>query len=381
MNLNASGLGSDALRSVAERTRRRDEDCLDLLVVEDDPNEAFLLAHALRREFRVRLVPRLADARVRLGSERYDAVLLDLSVCDARGESTFQQILDTAASTPVVVLTAAADEEFAIDAVRSGVQDCIVKGETDPAAIGRAVRHAVERFRAITHLDLVHRRQLEAKQRVLDHVSHELRSPLHLARLGISMALDVDGVAPECRDELMLAGSQLDHVVHMIRDLLETARIDNDVIVVDPLPVDPTDVVKEVVAAGQAELVLAPELPAALADPDRLRQVLTNLIDNALKFTGAGTTVTVSVSPSARSPALLEFAVADEGPGIDPGCAERLFDRFHQEASSHVRSGLGLGLFICRELVHRQGGEIWVENARTRGARFAFTLPASSPTH
>lgn len=228
------------------------------------------------------------------------------------------------------------------------------------------------------------RSQIAAKQQLLNVVCHELRGPLHLARLCLGSALSAAELTPQCREELRLADTSLGRAAGMAKDLLDATRIDHDVLAVAVRATDVGAAVADVVAGGQRiarhfgrRLVASvPEdLPPVLADPDRLRQVVGNLIDNALKFSPRGSTVRVVVAPAADVPAFVEIAVEDEGHGVDLANAERLFERFHQAPSPHSKMGIGLGLYLCRELVRRQGGDIWVENRPEGGARFAFTLP------
>jgi signal transduction histidine kinase len=173
----------------------------------------------------------------------------------------------------------------------------------------------------------------------------------------------------------------------MARDLLEATRIDHDALVVTPRPFDAGVLIAETVAAAnrvarrrvrRIVATIAADGLHVLADPERVRQIASNLIDNALKFTPRDSTVRVTVSASPSTPGHVEIAVTDEGSGVDLATAERLFERFHQAPSPHSRKGLGLGLYLCRELVRRQGGDIRVENVAGAGARFAFTLPAAA---
>lgn len=231
------------------------------------------------------------------------------------------------------------------------------------------------------------RSQIAAKQQLLNVVCHELRGPLHLARLCLGSALSAADLTPQCREELRLADTSLGRAAGMAKDLLDATRIDHDVLAVAVRPIDVAAVVADVVAGGQRvashlgrHLVasITADLPPVFADPDRLRQVVGNLIDNALKFSPRGSTVRVVVAPAAGLPASVEIAVEDEGHGVDLAHAERLFERFHQAPSPHSQMGIGLGLYLCRELVRRQGGDIWVENRPEGGARFAFTLPVDA---
>jgi hypothetical protein len=125
---------------------------------------------------------------------------------------------------------------------------------------------------------------------------------------------------------------------------------------------------------------LAPDLPYVWADPARVRQILINLIDNGIKFTPEGGTLTVEGRPFSEDNGFLRLSVSDTGCGISPENRELVFDRLAQVKSSAEasRSGLGLGLFIARELVSRHGGRIWVESQLGHGSTFNFTLPVFS---
>lgn len=231
------------------------------------------------------------------------------------------------------------------------------------------------------------RSQVDAKQQLLNTVCHELRGPLHVARLCLDSALAAPDLTPECREEIGLADRSLGRAARMAHDLLEATRIDHGVLAVTPRSLDVGPVIAETAAAAdrvarrrsrRVEATIAAALPPVWADPERVRQVASNLIDNALKFSPRDTTVRVGVTRSPRRADHVEIAVLDDGDGVDPATAERLFERFHQAPSPHSRQGIGLGLYLCRELVRRHGGDIWVENVMGAGARFAFTLPIAA---
>jgi len=119
------------------------------------------------------------------------------------------------------------------------------------------------------------------------------------------------------------------------------------------------------------------ELPLAWADPRRVRQIVANLIENAIKFTPRDGTITAGAAVWKQSSRFLCVSVCDTGCGISPADQEKIFDRLYQVPggeSSHGR-GLGLGLHICRELVRRQGGDIWVESQMGKGTSVNFTIP------
>jgi len=118
----------------------------------------------------------------------------------------------------------------------------------------------------------------------------------------------------------------------------------------------------------------SPELPPIAADPDRLRQVLVNILDNAIKYSPDGGEVALSLRGNGER---LRFEVRDEGLGFPPSERERVFQRFHRLDPQQRRGigGTGLGLYICRELIERMDGRIWAESDPGRGAAFFFELP------
>jgi hypothetical protein len=125
---------------------------------------------------------------------------------------------------------------------------------------------------------------------------------------------------------------------------------------------------------------LPSDLPSAFVDQTRLRQILIILLDNAIKFTPSGGEVSVHARLLQQEPPLLLIEVSDTGCGISPEKSERIFERLYQvsERVQTSRKGLGLGLYICKELVTRQGGDIWVNRRPEKGTTFSFTLPVFS---
>jgi signal transduction histidine kinase len=245
---------------------------------------------------------------------------------------------------------------------------------------------AAER-RAHLELDRARREQLQLKDQLLSNVSHELRTPLTAAHQFVAILLE--GIAGPVNDRqkeyLEIAQRNLKQLSRMIGDLLDTARGESGKLSIDIGRVRIDDLVAETVrAAGSratergVELVLeaAAPVPEVLADAGRVRQVVTNLLDNALKFTPSGGRVTVSVT-AGTDDGFVRVSVEDTGKGISAEAQERLFQRLYQADTDDdsSRRGLGLGLYISREIVNRQGGRIWAESEVGRGSAFHFTLP------
>jgi hypothetical protein len=174
----------------------------------------------------------------------------------------------------------------------------------------------------------------------------------------------------------------------MIGDLLEVTRAQEGKLTIDLECTSVSDAiaytVKTLMETAKAKgvtlsLDLPQHLPLAYADPTRIRQILIILLDNAIKFTGPGGLVNVRAQVLMEDPYLLLMEVADSGCGIGADMTERIFERLSQtaDACQAGRKGLGLGLYICKELVTRQGGNIWVTSS-PQGSIFSFTLPVFS---
>ena len=229
------------------------------------------------------------------------------------------------------------------------------------------------------------------KSEFLSNVSHELRSPL----AAISSAAKI---IDKYGDRSKKSGAKFSEVImneadrlgRLINDLLDLAKIEAGRVEWNFEPIrDPVDLVAHVVTtfkplATESNVDLVLDSPASLpslhGDRDRLIQVLTNLLSNAMKFTPAGGRITVGAQYEAvRGKECVRFVVQDTGPGIPPEELEKVFDRFHQvkvkKTATNKPKGTGLGLAICREVVSHHGGEIWAEGPPEGGARMVFYIP------
>jgi PAS domain S-box-containing protein len=254
-----------------------------------------------------------------------------------------------------------------------------------------AVQDMTERRSIAIAQDEVRQERTRLGERLLSHVSHELRTPLTAAYFFISNVLDglFGELRPEQHEHLALGFDNLNQLKDMVSDLLDITRTETHKLTVAPQHVNPVNLSAEALktCCRNAEIArvrlvstVDAELPFLWADPVRVRQILINLIDNGIKFTPPQGTVTVGCRVCAQDASFLCFSVADTGRGISPDDLERVFDRLAQITSGPEtsRSGLGLGLFIARELVDLHGGRIWVESELGKGSSFFFTLPIAS---
>ena len=371
---------------------------IKILLVEDNPYDAELLREMLLGVSTVQFdwvhVTLLGDALKRLREDTFDAILLDLSLPDSHGQETLAKAYAQAHDTPIVVLTSYADEGLAIKTVHQGAQDYLVKGQVDGPTLVRAIRYAIERHRLVTELDRGRQEQLRIKDQFLSHVSHELRSPLAVIHQFVTILLDrlAGNLSPEQTEYLEIILRNVNQLRKMIEDLLEVTRAETGKLTLHPQLTPLDELITEtlgalrIAAAGKRIALseeVSPDLPLAYADPNRSRQVLMNLIDNAIKFTPEGGTIMVRAGIFPEDPHFIQVAVADTGCGISEEDSHRVFESLYQakDSASMSRKGLGLGLFICKELVSRHGGQIWVKSGKGRGSTFYFTLPIFSLPH
>jgi PAS domain S-box-containing protein len=226
---------------------------------------------------------------------------------------------------------------------------------------------------------------IRARDNVLRVVSHDLRNPLHTISLTTEMLLDPSlPQAPERREkQLQVIRRAVEQMSHLVEDMLDAARIEAGALMLDPRHQSPGRLADEAVelnrpAATARSLELETEIVAPLppvhADRNRMLQVFSNLIGNAVKFTPEGGSIKVSVEAAGDE---VRFAVRDTGPGMSPEHRRHLFQPFWQ-ARRDGRQGAGLGLSIARGIVEKHGGRIWVESEEGAGTTVNFTLPAAA---
>jgi signal transduction histidine kinase len=368
---------------------------LRVLLVEDSAGDARLLREMFRSEgpgsFVLTHVERMSEALSHLAIGGLDIVLLDMGLPDGHGLDTVRRALAAAPGVPVIVLTGLDDEALAAQAMKEGAQDYLIKGQIENRALPRALRHAIERYRMQAETEFLRKQQLQLKDEFLSHVSHELRSPLTAIYQFVSIVLDglAGEVSPKQHEYLQNALKNSRQLKSMIDDLLEVThaegakpRIDPQLTSIPDLIVETVTTLQETATAKEIKLSwdAALSVTSAYADPTRVRQILIILMDNALKFTPKNGTVKVQSRVSEEDSGFVLVEVIDSGCGILPDMTERIFERLYQAPDTGLagRRGLGLGLHICKELVLRQGGKIWVTSEPGHGSTFSFTLPIFS---
>jgi signal transduction histidine kinase len=393
-----------------------------ILIVDDSPEDRA----TLRRLLRGAATPYvLVEADTGAGGlERYraarpDLVLLDFHLPDMEGLDVLQALGTRPLPVPVVMLTGQDDGEVAVAALNGGAQDYVLKGTMTAHGVERVLANAIEkhaieleleaRTRALEEkAEMLEVRNLElemvrnilqakvaelaeatrAKDQFLAVMSHEMRTPLN-AIIGYADLLEM-GIGGELGDGQRQHVSRIQvggrHLLELINDVLDLAKADARGLELDVRPVDLQAVIEEVAALLESRahaqgiaLVVEPctsDLPNVLADLQRLRQIVTNLVGNAIKFTEEGS-VTIRCS---RSGDAVEISIRDTGVGIDPEVLPFVFDEFFQANGKLTRSrgGSGLGLAISQRLARLMNGVVTARSEPGVGSVFTLTIPSAA---
>lgn len=233
--------------------------------------------------------------------------------------------------------------------------------------------------------DITERKNLEnMKDEFVSTVSHELRTPLSMIREGVALVLDgiLGQVTSEQKQFLSLSLENLDRLTRIINDLLDMSKIEASKMKIRREKINLNELAKKMEESFapsirgkdvQLRCKLPPQPVEIEADPDKLTQVFTNLLQNAVKFTEKGS-IEISVAGRADE---IECRISDTGCGIAQEDLPKVFSKFQQFGRTHGAGakGTGLGLSICKGLVELHGGKIWVESTLGKGTQFIFTLP------
>ncbi|MGB7272086.1 MAG: ATP-binding protein [Geitlerinemataceae cyanobacterium] len=365
-----------------------DEAALKILLVEDNSADARILQKFLTSidrmpEFEISWVDRLDEALQSLGNQTFNAILLDLGLPDSQGLETVRQIYEKAPKIPIVVLTGLDDEELAVEALRQGAQDYLIKGEMNRPWLVRAIHYAIERQQIIEQLQQLNN-ELARSNRELEQfayiASHDLQQPLmSISAFAQLITMKSGGnLDPKVHGYLTQILQAVTRMQQLIGDLLAYSRIG-----IGDRPTEPTDcnpVLEEVLGDLRGEIdrsgavVTADALPVVRADPRQMVQLLTNLIGNAIKYRSDDTAPRIHIAVESQ-PDKWRFEVCDNGIGIESEYFDRIFQIFQRLHSAKAYPGTGIGLASCKKIVESYGGEIWVESTLNSGSSFYFTLP------
>ena len=221
---------------------------------------------------------------------------------------------------------------------------------------------------------------VQARQRLVADASHELRAPLAAMRAELDVTLAHDRLEAPARTALQLARHDAVRLTRIVDNLLTLARVDEGRLELLITPHDLTDLADRAARAQRAaatrrriEIAVVGDEAVADVDADRLEQVLTNLLDNAIRHSPDGGRIRLTI---ARADADTQLTVIDQGPGIPPDARDHVFERFSRQDPARPPGGAGLGLAICQEIVHAHGGRIWIDDQPPPGTTIHIKLPA-----
>jgi signal transduction histidine kinase len=366
--------GEAGIKRVSMRTIKK------VLLVEDNPGDARLLREMLNGDNSLDVdlacVSFMSEAERHLAMRTVDIILLDLGLPDAQGLAAIRRARIAAPDIPLVVLTGMDDEALAGQSLQEGAQDYLIKGQIDTRGLLRALRYAGER-----------KRLERLKDEFVSTVSHELRTPLTsiAGSLGLLMRNAAGGLPKSAERLLEIAHTNSVRLVRLVNDILDIEKLESGQVAFDLRKIQVGPLLEQTVEAirGYAEgHRVKVRIDAAVAmddirgDADRLAQVLTNLMSNAIKFSPPGGEVVVAVEKTTEVDAV-RVTVRDHGPGISVDFKSRIFERFAQADATNARrkGGTGLGLSIAKQIMDRLGGKIGFADASGGGTIFHVELP------
>jgi signal transduction histidine kinase len=383
---------------------KKTDDLIRVLLIDDDQDEYVLtrdlLADVPSGRFQLDWISDYAAGVEAVVSGPYDAFLVDYRLGAKTGIELLRETRDRRRRGPVILFTGQGRSRTDLEALDAGADDYLEKAGLTPALLDRSIRFALVQYRSAAELERKVKERTEAlaranealrdadrrKDEFLATLAHELRNPLAPIRNALEilrLADDSGEVVARQRERLERQVAQL---VRLVDDLLDVSRITTGKLRLNPEPLTIQEVVEAAIEMSRpqiekAKLALTTEVPPApirlTGDRVRLTQVLTNLLNNAAKFTEPGGRVRVAVTPS---PGQVSVTVSDTGVGITADVLPVLFGLFTQVDRSLNRSqgGLGIGLALVRRLVEMHAGTVEARSdGPGKGATFIVTLPTA----
>ncbi len=369
-----------------------------LLHVEDSDLDHKLVCAQLSDdglEYRITRVDSELEMRAALSAGGIEMVLADYSLPGFSGLRAIAIAAELAPELPVIVVSGAVGEQAAVDILRAGATDYVLKEHLERLvpAVRRALREATDRAARRTAEEEVRKARdiAEAANRAKDHflavLSHELRTPLTPVLTSVQMLEHDPSLTEFLREQIQMIRRNVELEVKLIDDLLDLTRISRGKLELNLRPTDLHEKLSHVLTICDADLrgkrlSVTMQLEArharVMADSARLQQILWNLVKNAVKFTQEGGRITLRTSnvPGGR----LELTVTDTGVGIELDKLPRIFDAFEQGGNHVTRQfgGLGLGLAISRAIAEQHGGTLTASSEGLgRGTAFHLTMPAT----
>lgn len=364
-----------------------------ILVVDDDEDICENLKIRFQaNKFDVIAVNNGKDAVQAVLKEMPDLVLLDIMMPGMDGYETCKQIKKNTASRflPVIMLTALRRPEEKVKGLKVGADDFISKPFDDKELLARV--NAFLRIKSLhDKLDESYQelKKLEAlKDNLTELIVHDLRSPVSsiMATLEIFQGKHKDLMNPQVENFIAKIKRNCQVQINLINDILEISRIEEKTLKLEKRDISVNTLIDSCMlqvetSASQKNITIEKKLddnlPSLCADETYLQRIITNLLNNSLKYTEHGGKMCLSVHHTKEEKSRFVFCIEDTGLGIAKEHLNKIFDRYFQvdRTAGYSRRGVGLGLSFCRMAVEAHGGTIWAESEKRKGSRFYFTIP------
>lgn len=382
---------------------------LRIFLIDDSATDREILKERLEliEEFDIELktAQTAVEGLEKIAQAKFDLIILDYKMPGLSGIDFMNKLNEKKLDIPVIMFTGAGNEKIAVEAMKLGAYDYVVKDEAFKEGLSLVIRRTLER-----HQERKEKERLEAEIRkyaeklkkanqeleklsrlksdFVSMVSHELRTPLAIIKEGVSLVLDeVPGKINEKQKRLLkVSKDNIDRLLRLINDLLDISKIEAGKIELRKVLVDLASLIKDTCAIWKLESdkkqqtlqVYISESPINISiDPDRITQVLDNLISNAIKYTPEKGQIRTVLKDKGDQ---VEVSVSDTGIGIAKEDLSKVFSKFQQlnRMADPPAQGTGLGLAIAKELIRMHGGIIKVESELDKGSKFIFSLPKTN---
>jgi signal transduction histidine kinase len=375
-----------------------------VLVVEDNVEMQRFIAASLSNQYRIATANNGREGLEKATSLKPDLILSDIMMPEMSGDQLVKEIRLRRGlnDTPVVLLSAKTEDRLRVELLQNGAQDYLVKPfSTQELRVRLANLITIKRTRQVLQRELTSQQQnitdlawelatrsqelqkaLTARDEFLSVAAHELKTPITSLRGFSQLILNQfdKGKTPDLariEQALRTIDRQSEKLAYLVSQLLDVSRLQAGRMLLEKQPTDLVKLVEGVVANAQIRttnhaltLRTPPEL-VTLVDPVRFEQVVTNLVDNAIKYSPEGGPVDLELSTSDK----IRLCVTDRGVGVPTENQPHIFERFYQVRTHAYYGGMGLGLYISRQIVEMHGGQIEVQNPVEGGSRFIISLP------